>query len=83
MALLEEDYAGAVRIRDHPYMKMYSAMGQAEHSGRVAQSNRLRGELYHLIHQQDQLNKSHSDLLKALNSFRVPSRMVSGEPATQ
>ena len=71
VAITEEDYATAARIRDHPFMQMYTQMRRFETKGNVSQAVCLRQELDSLICKQDRLNRSHSQLLQDLKSYHL------------
>lgn len=45
VALSEEDYATAARIRDHPYMKMHARTVECWREGRLSEAMRLEEEL--------------------------------------
>jgi hypothetical protein len=71
VAVGEEDYAAAARLRDHPFMRLYAQLKSAEAGGHFAQGKALRHELLHLITSQQQLNAAHMSLTGALKAFRV------------
>mmetsp|Transcript_45275 Transcript_45275/g.75525 ORF Transcript_45275/g.75525 Transcript_45275/m.75525 type:complete len:398 (+) Transcript_45275:128-1321(+) len=59
VAISEEDYKTAARIRDHPFLHMYSHIEMAEKEGRTTHSKGLWAELLTLIDQQQDLNQRH------------------------
>ena len=56
VAITEEDYESAARIRDHPYMKIYANMVEAGREGNHNEKARLEKELLNLISQQEGLS---------------------------
>lgn len=56
VAISEEDYRSAARIRDHPFMKLYACMIGAGKEGDETERKRLEGELRNLINQQEGLS---------------------------
>jgi hypothetical protein len=71
VAVAEEDYAAAARVRDHPFMRLYATMKVAQQAGHFAQGNALYRELQVLIASQQQLNAAHTQLTATLRAFRV------------
>lgn len=56
VAISEEDYSSAARIRDHPFMKLYACMIGAGQKGDENERKRLESELRNLINQQEGLS---------------------------
>lgn len=56
VAITEEDYQAAARIRDHPFMKMYASIVEADGRGDHDEKARLEKELLNLISQQEGLS---------------------------
>ena len=71
VAVGEEDYAAAARVRDHPFMRLYVQLKGAEAGGHLAQGKALRHQLMYVIASQQQLNAAHMSLTGALQAFRV------------
>eukprot|EP00976_Prorocentrum_cordatum_P078197 1183003-Prorocentrum_minimum.AAC.4 len=61
VAIAEEDYKTAAKIRDHPFMQLYALIEQAEKEGRVVHSKRLRDDLSAFIAQQYNLTLRHEE----------------------
>ncbi|GFR41045.1 hypothetical protein Agub_g1479 [Astrephomene gubernaculifera] len=49
VAVREEDYAAAIRLRDHPYMQLYRRIEAFHHVGRAEEAASLRRELAAMI----------------------------------
>eukprot|EP01023_Acetabularia_acetabulum_P025230 TRINITY_DN24173_c0_g2_i1.p2 TRINITY_DN24173_c0_g2~~TRINITY_DN24173_c0_g2_i1.p2 ORF type:complete len:337 (-),score=61.40 TRINITY_DN24173_c0_g2_i1:1859-2869(-) len=49
VALNEENYAEAARIRDHPFLLIYMRMLESQNEGRVENANKLRKQLEEMI----------------------------------
>lgn len=49
VALAEEDYAGAAKIRDHPFMLMQVKIKEALENEDVLEANRLAAQLREMI----------------------------------
>ena len=49
VALSEEDYGAAIRIRDHPFMKLYTEIESKEDEGNLEEAEILRDELLKAI----------------------------------
>jgi hypothetical protein len=69
VAISEEDYKTAARIRDHPFMQLYAHIEKAEREGREAHSKLLRDDLCTLILQQHDLNQRHQEEWQELLLF--------------
>lgn len=55
VALAEEDYTTAARLRDHPYMKKYKAIVECMEDGRIEDAETMKQELEQEV--QDNENK--------------------------
>ncbi|KAG2442549.1 hypothetical protein HXX76_002635 [Chlamydomonas incerta] len=49
VAVREEDYAAAVRLRDHPFMQMYRRIEALNHLGRGEEATRLQNDLVAMV----------------------------------
>ncbi|PNW85377.1 hypothetical protein CHLRE_03g183550v5 [Chlamydomonas reinhardtii] len=49
VAVREEDYAAAIRLRDHPFMQMYRRIEALNHLGRGEEATRLQNELVAMV----------------------------------
>ncbi|KXZ56750.1 hypothetical protein GPECTOR_1g676 [Gonium pectorale] len=49
IAVQEEDYAAAIRLRDHPYMQLYRRMEAFDYVGRTQEAASIRQELAKMI----------------------------------
>jgi len=53
VAVMEEDYSTAARIRDHPYMRKYKSIFDLRKEGKQEQASHLEEELRHQIEKDD------------------------------
>ena len=60
IAVGEEDYRAAIRIRDHPYMQLYRRMQTFVHFGRQQEAEDLEAELHHMIRKDEKSSSSNS-----------------------
>lgn len=58
IAVAEEDYRAAIRIRDHPYMQMYRRIQTFLHFGRQQEAEDLEAELHGMIRKADKADKA-------------------------
>eukprot|EP01025_Chloroclados_australasicus_P032240 TRINITY_DN3267_c0_g1_i4.p2 TRINITY_DN3267_c0_g1~~TRINITY_DN3267_c0_g1_i4.p2 ORF type:complete len:390 (-),score=21.24 TRINITY_DN3267_c0_g1_i4:488-1501(-) len=53
VALTEENYSEAARIRDHPYLKIYMRMIQSQQEGRLDNAKELQKQLQEMINESE------------------------------
>ncbi len=60
IAVGEEDYRAAIRIRDHPYMQLYRRMQTFAQFGRQQEAEDLEAELHSMIRKDEKSSSSNS-----------------------